>query len=176
MVKPSFYKTWWRRVSEVEALQSLDEKLAYAAQTQSTTLSKFVVRKRTGQPSLKQTISAFIRPDEMERLASAAVIEGFVAAVSTLTGERVIGRVHHVDIATQGCPPRTRRVSLVSSKMSMSAMPNCSGKSSVSPTASMAPNAGFKSPRQGMRRERDFACSIIFWRSSRWSGARPSRD
>ena len=30
MVKPSFYKTWWRRVSEVEALQSLDEKLAYA--------------------------------------------------------------------------------------------------------------------------------------------------
>jgi hypothetical protein len=30
MVKPSFYKTWWRRVSEVDALQSLDEKLAYA--------------------------------------------------------------------------------------------------------------------------------------------------
>jgi len=30
MVKPSFYKTWWRRVSEVEALQSLDRKLAYA--------------------------------------------------------------------------------------------------------------------------------------------------
>jgi len=30
MLKPSFYKTWRRRESEVEALQSLDEKLAYA--------------------------------------------------------------------------------------------------------------------------------------------------
>ena len=36
-----------------------------------------------------------------------SISKGFVAAFSRhLPGERVIGRVHHVDIATQGRPPK----------------------------------------------------------------------